>query len=408
MTTAARMREEQRAASKSAILDAAVRLYADAGTDGASLRTVAEAAGLTHPLVSRYFGSKRGLVAEVGDHVTACVAAGIEAVDSRDAQRFVEMLQSARHNRSTTKLLTRCALGDLSPEGFPDCLGGLWSRSSFSGDRTADRRARICQYGASSLLLGWLTFDEFLTSAVRLGGTSERRRDQTMAATAASVWELAATSEPALEPRTTAVRTSSTRPSAREERNAHDALLDSAIELFAAHGPASVSIRDIARHAGMNHGLLHRHFGTKDDLVAEAIESGVSSLLPGALAADGFDIDDVVRVTHHESTAPKLIARTLLDDIDIRTVRRRYPVMHSLLAAVEQLPADSRPSELADPRLASAATGALVGGSAIWGPSLRHVVGLEDDDGVESAVADLSRHLLGFPIPAPAPTNQVT
>jgi AcrR family transcriptional regulator len=253
-----------------------------------------------------------------------------------------------------------------------------------------------------------LTLDEFLVSAVRLDATSERRRDQTMAATAASVWELAATPEHALEPRTTAVRTHSTRPSAREERNVRDTLLDSAIELFAARGPASVSIRDIARHAGMNHGLLHRHFGTKDDLVAEAIESGVSSLLPGALAADGFDIDDVVHVTHHESTAPNLIARTLVDDIDIRNVRRRYPVMRSLLAALQQLPADTRPSELADPRLAAAAVGALVGGSAIWGPSLRHVIGLEDGDGVESAVADLSRHLLGFPNPALPPTNQVT
>jgi AcrR family transcriptional regulator len=408
MTAAARIREQQRAVTKSAILDAAVRLYADAGTDGASLRTVAEAAGLTHPLIARYFGSKRGLVAEVGDHVTACAAAGIEAVDSRDAQGFTELLQSARRNRSTTKLLIRSALGDLSPEGFPDCLGGLWPRSSFSGGRMADRRAQLCQYGASSLLLGWLTFDEFLVSAVRLDATSERRRDQSIASTAALVWELAATSEPALQPKRLTVRTPSTGPSAREERSVQDTLLNSAIELFAAHGPASVPIRDIARHAGMNHGLFHRHFGTKDNLVAEAIESGVSSLLPGALAADGFDIDDVVHVTHHASTAPKLIARTLLDNMDIRTVRRRYPVMHSLLAALQQLPADSRPSELADPRLAAAAAGALVGGSAIWGPSLRQVIGLDDDVGVETAVADLSRHLLGFPNPALRPTNEAT
>jgi AcrR family transcriptional regulator len=322
MTAVVRMREQQRAASRTAILDAAVRLYADAGTDGASLRTVAESAGVTHPLVSKYFGSKRGLVTEVGDHVTACVAAEIEAIDSRDEQGFTELLRSARRHRSTTKLLIRSALGDLSPAGFPDCVGGLWPQSPVSGARTVDRRARICQYGASSLLLGWLTFDKFLTSAVRLGGTSERRRDQTMARAAASLWELAATSDPALTPRSLAVRMPLAPPSTDPAPSAQDILLESAVELFAAHGPASVSIRDIARHAGVNHGLLHRHFGAKDDLLAEALESGVSSLLPGALAADGFDIDDVVHVTHHDSTAPKLIARTLLDDINIRTVRR--------------------------------------------------------------------------------------
>jgi AcrR family transcriptional regulator len=393
MTSMAQMREQQRAASRTAILDAAVRLYADTGTDGASLRTVAESAGLTHPLVSKYFGSKRGLVAEVGDHVAACVAAGIEAIDARNEQGFTDLLRSARRHRSTTKLLIRSALGDLSPAGFPDCVGGLWPQVP----GTVDRRARICQYGASSLLLGWLTFDEFLASAVRLGGTSERRRDQTMAAAAASLWELAATSDPALTPRSLAVRLPSAPPSTDRAPTAQDALLESAVELFATRGPASVSIRDIARHAGVNHGLLHRHFGAKDDLLAEAIESGVSSLLPGALAADGFDIDDVVHVTHHDSTAAKLIARTLLDDINIKTVRRRYPVMRGLLAGLERMPADSRRSELVDPRLATAAAGALVGGSAIWGPSLRQVIGIEHDDGVESAVADFSRHLLGFP-----------
>jgi TetR/AcrR family transcriptional regulator, repressor for neighboring sulfatase len=217
-----------------------------------------------------------------------------------------------------------------------------------------------------------------------------------MASAAAHVCEVAGTAGPALEPRRLAAGPPVRRPSVKPGRGAHDALLESAIELFAHHGPASVSIRDVARHAGVNHGLVHRHFGSKDDLLAAAIETGTSSLLPGALAAGGFDIDDVVDAMHHESAAPKLIARTLVDDIAIGSVRRRFPVMRGLLAVVEQVPHESRPPGLADPRLAAAAVGALVAGSVIWGPSLRDVLGLGGDDGVESAVADLSRHLLGL------------
>jgi hypothetical protein len=52
---------------------------------------------------------------------------------------------------------------------------------------------------------------------------------------------------------------------------------------------------------------------------------------------------------------------------------------------------------LADPKLAAAAAVSLVVGSVIWGRRLREAFGLADEDGVESAVADLSRWLIGAP-----------
>jgi TetR/AcrR family transcriptional regulator, repressor for neighboring sulfatase len=180
-------------------------------------------------------------------------------------------------------------------------------------------------------------------------------------------------------------------PSARSPRAA---ILDSAIQLFAEHGPASTSIRDIARHAGVNHGLVHRHFGSKDDLLAEAIEVGSFSLQPGAFAPEGFDIDRVVQAMHRGSPSPKTIARIIVDDIAIGTVRPRYPVLQSLLTLARQRAPAARPPALADPRLASAAAASLVVGSAIWGATLRGAFGL-DDDHIESALADLGRWLLG-------------
>ena len=176
-----------------------------------------------------------------------------------------------------------------------------------------------------------------------------------------------------------------------------DALLASAVELFAQHGPASVSIRDVARHAGVNHGLVHRHFGSKDDLLAEAIEVGSFSLLPGALAPTGFDLDDVVHALHHGSPSPRTIARILVDDVAVGRVRPRYPVLSGLLNRVRQLPAEVRPPALADPKLAAAACASLVVGSVIWGRGIREAFGLAGEDGVESAVADLGRWLIGLP-----------
>jgi AcrR family transcriptional regulator len=393
MSSALRTRDQQRASSESAILDAASLLYANAGPDGTSMRDVARSAGVTHPLVLRYFESKQGLIAAVGNRLTAQVKAKIDDVGSCGPEGFAELLRSFRADPSTTKLLVRSALGDMSPDGFPACLQGHWAQSSASADPDADRRARICRYAASSLLLGWLTLDGFMTSAVRLGNVGERRRDQAMATAASHLWTLAAVVEPTLQLRQIEAHPLSRRPSETGTRRAHDALLTSAIELFAKRGPASVSIRDVARHAGVNHGLVHRHFGSKEDLIAEAIEVGVATLLPGVLAPDGFDIDEVVRVMHDDPIPARLIARTLVDDIAIGSVRRSYPVMRGLLSVAKQTPASSRPPGLGDPRVAAAAAGALVGGSVIWGPSLRTVTGYRGD--VQFAMADLSRHLLG-------------
>ncbi len=389
-------RAEQRAASRMAILDAAISAYGGAGPSGTSLRGVADSAGVTHPLVLQHFGSKDGLVRAVGERLTARVRAETAAVGSCDAAGFSRLLRSARDNRSMTKLLIRSALGDIEPDGFPECLGGPWSLPGDEVGSDADRRAKILQYAASSLLLGWLTFDGFIESALRLGSRGRRRRDDAIAFVAADLWALAAIHDPLLESGRSADNEQGAREAAPStEPTTRDALLASAIELFAQHGPASVSIRDIARHAGMNHGLLHRHFGSKDALIAEAIEVGIAPLMPGALAPGGLDIDQVVAVMHRNPIPARLIARTLVDNIDMGSVRVRYPVMEGVLDQARRAPVESRPACVADPSIAAAATGSMVAGSVIWGASLRAASGFEGD--VQPALTDLSHHLLGVP-----------
>lgn len=262
-------------------------------------------------------------------------------------------------------------------------------------DIDADRRAKIVQYAASSLLVGWLTFDGFIESALRLGSRGRRRRDDAIAAVAAHLWACAATDDPLLESGPIADDDGARGALPSAEPTTRDALLASAIELFAQHGPASVSIRDVARHAGMNHGLLHRHFGSKDALIAEAIEVGIAPLMPGALAPGGLDIDQVVAVMHRDPIPARLIARTLVDDIDMGSVRVRYPVMEGVLDQARRAPVESRPACVADSVIAAAATASMVAGSVIWGESLRAASGVEGD--VRPALTELSHHLLGVP-----------
>src|SRR5271170_5270534 len=60
------------------------------------------------------------------------------------------------------------------------------------------------------------------------------------------------------------------KPIGRDEVSA--AVLQAASELFAEKGPAATSIREVAARAGVNHGLLHRHFGSKRQLLAATLQ----------------------------------------------------------------------------------------------------------------------------------------
>ncbi len=387
-------RTHQRAASEAAILDAAVELYAVYGPDGTSLREVAHSAGLTHALVARYFGSKQGLVAAVEEQLVAVVRTAMASLEPVRAESIVELLASARERPAWVRLLVRSGLGDLDGAQVAAVIGERCSDESDGSDR--DRR---CRYAAASLLLGWLSWDGFLVPALGLGPMSRRRQDEAMAGAAAALLHLAARSEPALAARPLISSSTVVADAAPPSRSAREALLASAVELFATLGPASVSVRDIARHAGVNHGLIHRHFGSRDELLAEAIEVGSTSLLTGATAPGGFDIDAVVHAMRHVSPSARTIARVLVDDIPIGSVRRRYPVLRNLLDLARRLPPGDRPPALVDPRCAAAAAASLVVGSVIWGAHLHEVFGLRDDVG--STMADLGRHLLGAPASTP-------
>jgi len=61
-----------------------------------------------------------------------------------------------------------------------------------------------------------------------------------------------------------------TRPQGRDQIRA--AVLDAARELVAERGPDGFTVRDVAARADVNHALVHRHFGTKAEVLQEVLE----------------------------------------------------------------------------------------------------------------------------------------
>ena len=63
------------------------------------------------------------------------------------------------------------------------------------------------------------------------------------------------------------------------------ALLDASLELLAESGPQALTLREVARRAGVSHAAPYRHFADKDELVAAVAEEGFATLRERMLAA---------------------------------------------------------------------------------------------------------------------------
>jgi len=57
-----------------------------------------------------------------------------------------------------------------------------------------------------------------------------------------------------------------------------DALLAAAIALEPAHGPLGLSLRQVAKHAGVSHAAVYNHFASKDALVVAVADLGFAQL----------------------------------------------------------------------------------------------------------------------------------
>ena len=80
----------------------------------------------------------------------------------------------------------------------------------------------------------------------------------------------------------------------RPSLNADLAMLTSGRALYAQHGCAGLSVRAVAEHAGVNPGLFHYHFGSKDGFLRAVLQSLYEEMfepLSGAAQLPGPPVD---------------------------------------------------------------------------------------------------------------------
>ena len=157
------------------------------------------------------------------------------------------------------------------------------------------------------------------------------------------------------------------------------ALISHAAELFAQRGVNSVSVRQLAKAAGVNHGLVHRHFGSKEGLLkavmtrlADDVALQMGPAEPDERLPELFARS--LRATVGGGLHWKILARALLDGESPEDLQTSFPVVDRLLEAAKR----DNPSGLSDKALVTLIITVTLG-LLVFEPYLKLATGQDDD-----------------------------
>jgi AcrR family transcriptional regulator len=203
-------------------------------------------------------------------------------------------------------------------------------------------------------------------------------------------------------------------------------ILKAARKLFAERGINEVSVRDIAAEAGVTHALVHRYFGTKEEMVGEILRREIQAAvaIPVVTEANAVDPIELLRAMlayglTDARTTLQLITRAELAGLEpekmlepgvYRPIGLLAEWLRQEQAARAAAPGQER-GLLPDPALVSAVVGGATFALQILGPWLMTAVGLAPEavadrrDEILAILTDVVTWAAGPPIPGTVEEN---
>ena len=173
------------------------------------------------------------------------------------------------------------------------------------------------------------------------------------------------------------------KPHGREEVMA--SILEAASELFAKKGVAGVSVRDIAAKAGVNHGLIHRHFGSKESLRRQTQEKLSADLIAEMEASSTFEETMTMAWTalQKHDAFWRVLARTLLDGKWQGEIQSVFPLIELSMQLVTREQKQGLIMENADPKIVVAGIVAMALGLEVFESYLLTATGQQEREAYE-------------------------
>jgi TetR/AcrR family transcriptional regulator, repressor for neighboring sulfatase len=162
-----------------------------------------------------------------------------------------------------------------------------------------------------------------------------------------------------------------------------EAILEAAEELFSTGGFEGVSVREIAARAGISHALVHRYFGTKDDVYRAVLTRDQERILRAA--QDGPDLSSALPLMMADLLGPRrqyatLVSHAIVHGLPWDAKVQGYALRRLLELAAAEPDHGRETPEVAglDHRFVVAAIVAMTLGWTTLEPWLIEASGLED------------------------------
>ncbi|MFJ2831593.1 TetR/AcrR family transcriptional regulator [Streptomyces sp. NPDC087263] len=169
------------------------------------------------------------------------------------------------------------------------------------------------------------------------------------------------------------------------------AILNAALDVISADGPSALSLRDLARRAGVSHAAPAHHFKDRTGLLTAIAAEGYALL--AATLSEAADLKDVgvryVRFAReHPAHFQVMFTPELLRTNDLELTTARALAGEHLRTAVSAVPPEGRG---VDPRLAGVAAWSLAHGFAtlLLGHNLDDPVGDQDPEEVFRTLSEM-------------------
>ncbi|MCB1005815.1 MAG: hypothetical protein KDB35_16650, partial [Acidimicrobiales bacterium] len=148
-----------------------------------------------------------------------------------------------------------------------------------------------------------------------------------------------------------------------------------------------------------NHALIHRHYGTKEELLRVVLAQAVERMAEAARGTEntGEDIRGVIAALRREEPAIRLLGWALLAGYPIEQIWPEYPAFQRVQTVLgeEQRQTGGR-GDREDPRVVVATGTAMLFGWMVFRPFLDRAAGLSEIPGFddEDVLFEAAQHLL--------------
>ena len=182
----------------------------------------------------------------------------------------------------------------------------------------------------------------------------------------------------------------SERPRRRGREATTASILDAARELFAERGYAEVTVREIAKHAGVTHALVYQYVGSKADVFRAVLARNENAIFEAA--PDNPDLLESTSLMLRQGLESgrshiRLIVRSAMSGLPYERSIGRFEATERLIELAERAAASATPAERAakdlDPRVVVSCVVSLFIGWAVTESWLRPAAGLTEIDDAE-------------------------